>query len=143
MKTHDSETAKDLVQDTFIKVWESRYHLDETRSLKSFVYKIANNLTLNHLRHLKVKSNLIQYIEVEPISEGTPHSTLEDKEFQKQLLGFIEQLPLQTRTVFLMSRMEDLSYQEIADRLDISIKTVESHIGKALKRLREQVHTLK
>lgn len=140
LKTHDAVVAEDLVQETFIKIWESRHRLNEGLSLKAYAYKIANNLTLNYLRHVKVESNFRQHLEFEPVSGDSPDVLLENNEFQSQFLKAVDQLPQQTRMVFLMSRTEDLSYKEIAEILDISIKTVESHIGKALRLLRDQLH---
>jgi RNA polymerase sigma-70 factor (ECF subfamily) len=142
VKVRNSEAAKDIVQDTFIRIWETRHQLNEDLSLKSYAYKIADNLALNHLRHNKVISNFHQNLELEPLNEDTPHTLLESSEFHESFLHAIEQLPTQTRIVFLMSRTENLSYNEIAERLGISIKTVESHIGKALKLLRIQLISL-
>lgn len=142
VKVRNSEDAKDIVQDTFIRIWETRHQLNENLSLKSYAYKIADNLALNYLRHNKVVSNFHQNLEIELLTEETPHLLLEKSEFQNHFLQAIEQLPTQTRIVFLMSRTEDLSYKEISERLNISVKTVESHIGKALKLLRDQLHSL-
>jgi RNA polymerase sigma-70 factor (ECF subfamily) len=138
-KIYNQDTAKDLVQETFVKIWESRRRLNKDLSLKAYVYKTAANVSLNYLRHHKVVSDFLRSLEFEPLSYETPHSLFEKKEWNDRFFKTIEQLPPQTRTVFLMSRVEDFSYKEIAERLEISVKTVESHIGKALRILREEL----
>jgi RNA polymerase sigma-70 factor (ECF subfamily) len=134
----DQQIAEDLLQDVFYKLWINREKLDEHQSIKNYVYTIADNLILNHIRHLKVVAK--HQIESSPphfIKADSPQFILEEKEWQSKLSSAIEKLPEKTKVVFLMSRMEDLKYQEIADRLSISVKTVETHMVKALKTLRE------
>ena len=138
-KLGNVEAAEDIVQDVFIKLWENRHHLKEDRSLKAYLFTIANNLALNYIRHSKVVLKFQQELGREPSLQESPHSSLEKKEFHEKLLACIAALPEKPRSVFMMSRMEQLSYQEIAERLDISIKTVESHIGNALKTLRQSL----
>ncbi|MGH7452525.1 MAG: RNA polymerase sigma factor [bacterium] len=140
-KLGNLEAAEDIVQDVFIKLWENRHQTKEGRSLKSYLFTIANNLALNYIRHSKVAMKFQQELGRESAMEESPHSFLEKKEFHKKLLACIAALPEKTRIVFMMSRMEQLSYQEIAARLDISIKTVESHIGNALKTLRKSLQS--
>jgi len=138
-RLNDIETAEDLLQEVFLKIWINRQNLDENKSIKAYIYTTANNLSLNHKRHKKVVYNYRkEYKDINKQTE-TPHQLLESKEFQEQLFQVIENLSDKVRIVFLMSRVEKLSYKEIADRLDISIKTVESHIVKALKQIREVV----
>jgi RNA polymerase sigma-70 factor (ECF subfamily) len=141
-KLGNIEAAEDVVQEVFIKLWENRHHLKEDRSLKSYLYTIANNLALNYIRHTKVVMKFQQESKEESSSQDSPHSSLEKKEFHEKLLAGIAALPEKQRLVFMMSRMESLSYKEIAERLDISIKTVESHIGPALKALRKSLQTV-
>jgi RNA polymerase sigma-70 factor (ECF subfamily) len=139
-KVKDPAIAEDLLQETFLKIWKTRAALDENRSIKNYLYTIADNLALNHFRHAKVVSNYKERRDAKIFSLGdSPEFILEEKEWQISLAKAIEALPEKTRVVFLMSRMEDLTYEEIASRLQISIKTVESHMTKALKLLREDL----
>ena len=136
-KTKDSSIAEDLLQETFLKVWKNRSTLDEARSLKNYLYTIADNLALNHFRHAKVVAAYQAQVQSKMFTSiDNPQFILEEKEWQAALMAAIEALPEKSRIVFLMSRMEDLTYEEIADRLSLSIKTVESHMTKALKLLR-------
>jgi len=133
--------AEDIVQDVFIKLWENRHQIKEDRSLKSYLFTIANNLALNYIRHAKIAMKFQQELSAESSLQESPQASLEKKEAHEKLLAGIAALPEKQRIVFMMSRMEQLSYQEIAERLDISIKTVESHIGNALKILRQLLQT--
>jgi len=136
-KLGNAAAAEDIVQDVFIKLWENRHQLKEDRSLKSYLFTIANNLALNYIRHSKVVLKFHQELSEESSLQESPQAVLEKNEFHEKLLAGIAALPEKQRLVFMMSRLEQLSYQEIAERLDISIKTVESHIGNALKTLRK------
>jgi RNA polymerase sigma-70 factor (family 1) len=141
-KTNDTQLAEDLLQDVFLKFWNARVALDENQSIKNYLYTIADNLVLNQWRHLKVVARHEREHEHERKEVSVtdnPQFVLEEKEWHARLQHAIDTLPEKPRIVFLMSRMEDLSYQEIADRLSISIKTVESHMVKALKLLRQSV----
>ena len=141
-KLGETAVAEDIMQEVFVKLWENRHSLKEDLSLKSYLYTIANNLALNHIRHNKV---VLQFQQEETQQErdySTPQDHLEESEFHANLLGAIEKLPEQNRIVFMMSRFEEFSYKEIAERLGISVKTVESHIGKALKTLRKSLQKI-
>jgi len=137
-KTRDVQVAEDLLQETFFKLWKNRNILDESQHLRSYVYTIAENLFLNYRRHLQVVRKHEELVQLTgPSSPDTPLFLLEQEEFNKQLTNAIEMLPEKVKDVFLLNRIENLSYQEIADRQSISIKTVESHMVKALRLLRE------
>ncbi|HYF67250.1 MAG TPA: RNA polymerase sigma-70 factor [Ohtaekwangia sp.] len=139
-KTRDQPLAEDLLQDVFCKLWSVRTTLNEEQSLRNYLYTMADNLVLNHFRHLKVVSRHHREADKTIFSQGdSPHFKLEEKEWHDTLVQAIESLPEKPRIVFLMSRLDDLTYQEIADRLSLSIKTVESHMVKALKILRETI----
>ncbi len=135
-KLRDSEASEDIVQEVFIKIWERRNLLDENRSIKSLLYTIALHLSLNYIRDSKKTESLSEHHEEIFFSKSVQHD-MESDEFKEILLKAIERLPAHPRIIFKMSRMEELSYKEIAERLSISVKTVESHIGKALKILRK------
>lgn len=138
-KLADADTAEDITQEVFVKLWENRGDVQPERSIKSYLYTIANNLTLNHIRHSKIvrKHQENTRLISENLAESSPEQLLEQVEFDEAILSAINHLPEKSRIVFQLSRMENLSYKEIAARLDISIKTVESHIGKSLKLLRQ------
>jgi RNA polymerase sigma-70 factor (family 1) len=139
-KTKDEALAEDMLQEVFLKCWNARHNLDETRSLRNYLYTIADNLVLNHIRHGKVMERHRDESQASETSNlDNPQFILEEKEWHVRLRKAIDDLPEKPRIVFLMSRMEDLSYQEIADRLTLSVKTVESHMTKALKILREKL----
>src|SRR6187551_1001587 len=135
LKTKDVQLAEDLLQEAFYKLWANRSKLDSEQSLKSYLYTIAEHLFLNHCRHQMVVQQYGQFRRGMTTAE-TPHFLLEEEEFRQQLESAINMLPEKVKEVFTMSRFEDLSYQEIADRQSISIKTVESHMVKALRLLR-------
>ena len=139
-KTKDAAQAEDLLQEVFLKLWNARTRLNENQSLKNYLYTIADNLLLNEIRHDKVvarhKSNT--HVAIFTNTEN-PEFLMEEREWRDRLEDTIASLPERPRIVFLMSRFEDLSYQEIADRLSISIKTVESHMVTALKHMREKL----
>lgn len=135
-KSKDTVLAEDLLQETFLKLWENRKTLDESQSVKAYLYKIAANLFLNHRRHLRIVDEHHTQIQTNGFLEAKhPQFLMEEQEFQTKLLSAIEGLPDRTREIFLMSRVEALSNKEIGVRLEISLKTVEAHIGKALHQL--------
>jgi RNA polymerase sigma-70 factor (ECF subfamily) len=135
-KLGNIETAEDLLQEVFARVWEKRHQLKETFSLKSYMFTIAHNLAANWIRHNRVVLNF----QIEQNNRNdryeSPYLELEYRELQSILIDAVAELPEHPRMVFMMSRFEGLTYKEIARRLNISIKTVECHMVKALKLLR-------
>lgn len=137
-KTRDAQLSEDLLQEAFLKLWNAREQLDEKQSLTNYLYTIAANLVVNHVRHMKVVAAHQEQANRSGASNvNNPQFILEEQEWKASLEKAIDALPDQARIVFLMSRMEDLSYKEIAERLGLSVKTVESHMTKALGSLRE------
>lgn len=137
MLLKDVDVAEEVVQSMFLKLWEKRDLLDVQTSAKAYLYKCVYNDSLNLLKHEQVKS---KYQDFTVRTMNTHHQAASNRvelsELQKELQLAIEALPEQCRIIFQMSRFEELKYKEIADRLGISIKTVENQMGKALKILR-------
>jgi RNA polymerase sigma-70 factor, ECF subfamily len=136
----DKVEAEEVVQSSFLNFWEKRSSLIITTSLKAYLYQTVRNRCLNVIKHDKVKQQHLQHETVMGINhhEGTSESILSNELEQKIYLA-MQVLPEQCRLVFKLSRFEELKYQEIADQLNISVKTVENQIGKALKIMREQL----
>ena len=133
----DMDEAEEMVQNAFLTIWEKRAAIEVHTSLKSYLYRAVYNSSLNLVKHRKVQRKH------EAFYRGTV--TAEYENTTEQLMGnelhglaqkAIEELPPQCRMVFKLSRFENLSYAEIAAQMNISAKTVENHIIRALKVLR-------
>lgn len=135
--SQDAALAEDLLQEVFLQLWETRTSLNEDHSVKSYLFTIAKNKFLNHLRHQKVVTAYASRVKVTRLfaTGETPEFDFEEKEFHELLKKAIAEMPEAMRTVFLMNRIDGLPVKEIADRLDISNRTVESHIYKAMRHL--------
>ena len=132
--------AEEIVQNVFYKIWEKASSLNFRSSLVAYLFRAIYNESLNHLKHLKVRSeNKLHIIYRTDISDETASNKIQVKELELKLQSALNELPEQCRTVFQLSRFEELRYREIADKLQISIKTVENHMGKALKLLRAKL----
>ncbi len=134
----DELAAEEIVQNQFLKLWEKRENLVIHTSLKAFMYRSVYHDSLNYIKHQKVKLKYQQHSAYSMKNESghSPSSKLQVKELEERLHAALNRLPEGCRTVFQMSRFEELKYREIADKLNISIKTVENQMGKALKTLR-------
>lgn len=130
--------AEDMVHNVFLKLMEKPFKLQQTSSLKSYLYRAVHNECINHLNRQKVRIVHQQQTDMgEEAEEGA--ETLQQKELKGLIFKAINSLPEQCRTVFQLSRFEELKYVEIAAELGISVKTVEKHMIKALKRLKIQL----
>jgi len=133
----DIHTSEELVQDVFLKIWENPYQLSEIKSVKSYLYRSVINAAINHINRQK---NIAQH-HLKLASELSDDYLIElDEEHEVIVLlrSEIEKLPAQCKKIFKMSRFDFLKYKEIAQRLNISEKTVENHIGLALRTLRHR-----
>jgi RNA polymerase sigma-70 factor (family 1) len=131
----DMDAAQDVVQEVFSYLYEQRDTLLISTSLKSFLYKSVTNKSLNILKHEGVKQRNHAHIK-ETSSEGFEEDALETAELEAKINQLIDELPTECARIFRMSRMDQKSNQEIADELNISKRTVETQISKALKTLR-------
>jgi RNA polymerase sigma-70 factor, ECF subfamily len=134
----DPEESQEVVQDMFVKIWEAREEIDPENSLKSYVFKTVQNLSLNRLRRKKVESRYIEIYKLVYIDnqEFSAHESLLGKELEAHIVHTIKKLPSECRKIFDLSRSEGLKYKEIAETLNISVKTVETQMSKALRSFR-------
>ena len=132
-----SAIVEDLVQDVFFEFWKKHDKIEINISIRAYLRRAVVNKTLNYIRDQRLKT-------VSPENRPEPVSTfvevekqMEAADLQKQIDEVIDSLPERCRMVFVLSRFEEKSYKEIAKELDISIKTVENQISKALKVMRK------
>ncbi|MEZ4903317.1 MAG: RNA polymerase sigma-70 factor [Spirosomataceae bacterium] len=136
----DTEEAEEIVQNVFVTIWEKRETIEITQSLQSYLYRAVHNHCLNRIKHQKVRDEHQQYVQdYQEVSYESVSETVYKNELEQQLSKSIEKLPEQCRIIFKMSRFEELRYQEIADKMGLSVKTIENQIGKALKILRTEL----
>lgn len=133
----DMELAEDLVQDVFLQLWEKKEQIkDET--VRAFLFTIAKNNFLKSRR--RVKNELkFQSAFFENTEHKSPEYILEMKEFDKKLQRVISEIPEKSRMVFLMHRIDGMTYSEIAQNLQLSVKAVEKRMSKALSVLNEKL----
>jgi len=136
----DPEEAEEVVQNTFTNIWEKRDTLSIHTGVKPYLYAMVRNACLNQLKHAKIKQqHAAMEIAVGERSVESVSRTVEASELEVRIQEAMSKLPEQCRLVFKLSRFEDLKYAEIAEQLNISIKTVENQMGKALRVMREQL----
>ena len=129
--------AEEIASDVFYKLWLKKETIKIDVSLAGYLYKSAYNACMDNIRHNKkkkaFKSEMLHHLTETTLDAA---NNLNTKDFEKNLRNALLGLPEQCRTVFQLNRMEELSYKDISNRLGISIKTVEAHLSKALRRLR-------
>ena len=141
--TGDLNQAEDVVQDVFVRLWDKRDQMDQERNIRSYIYTMVRNHALEIIRRQSLGSKINQ--ELLYLQNDTEESPVEETEIEKivildQIYVSIRQLPPKCGEVFTLSKVNGLSYAQIAEHMDISIKTVENNMGKALKLLREMLN---
>jgi len=135
--TRDPVVGEEIVQNIFVKLWEKKEETEIRGSVSVYLYRAVHNESLNHLKHMKVRSKYQSHAVHEMKNQSdSAYKKIILKELEAKLQRALHELPEQCRTIFQLSRFEELKYREIAERLDISPKTVENQMGKALKLLR-------
>ncbi len=134
---NDLDHAEEVVQNMFVRLWEKKDSINIDTSVKSYLYKAVYHASLNEIRHRKIKENYLSMQKHEQVTE--PDAKGNVKELELKIEKALLNLPEQCRLIFRMSRFEDLKYREIAAILNISIKTVENQMGKALRLMRENL----
>jgi RNA polymerase sigma-70 factor (family 1) len=132
----DIIVAEDIVQEVFLKIWEKQHQIKE-ETIKALLFTIARNLYFNQHKR-SVLQFRFQNTYLSRIEHESPEFLLEMKEFDRNLQKAISDLPEKCRTYFLMNRIDDRKYSEIAEIMGVSVKAVEKQISKAIKQLKKQ-----
>ena len=137
----DMDKARSLVQQVFVDLWIKREKLNVTQSIKSYMYNAVKNKSIDYLRQHK---NTIQInANIENTQETPFLNLIQEAEISNKINDSINHLPERCREIFILCRFEGLKHKEIAEKLNISVKTVEMQIGIALKKLRESLSNQK
>lgn len=134
------EQAEEVIQDTFYNIWKNKKTLNIKTSLKAYLYTAVKNNCLQEIRKHNLDIKYENYYKSHYSNNSiSPVEELNAKELSKVINKTLNSLPERCREIFKMSRYEGLKYHEIADKLSISIKTVEANMGKALKQFRSNL----
>jgi RNA polymerase sigma-70 factor, ECF subfamily len=136
----DHDTAEEIVQDLFFRLWQDKEKLNIESSLNGYLFRSVHNRCLHYIEHARVverHAEEMSYQQTESIE--SPSDILNYKELQEKVARIIERLPERCGKIFTMSRFEGLKYTEIAEKLSVSVKTVEANMGRALKEFRKEL----
>lgn len=137
---NDSAAAEEVVQNIFYKLWERSETISISGSIAAYLYRAVNNESLNQIKHMKIRAQHKVFVQHRPLENvDTTEKGMHLKDLENRLRSALNDLPEQCRTIFQLSRFEELRYRDIADRLGLSVKTVENQMGKALKILRTKL----
>jgi RNA polymerase sigma-70 factor (ECF subfamily) len=131
-----ADIAEEIVQDVLLRVWHNRAQLDPQQSLRPYLYRAARNQALNHLKRRRLEERWQHTSNTTSASSMATDDAVRSHELSDAIDQAVGGLPERCRLIFLMSREQGLTYQEIADVLGLSVKTVETQMGRALKALR-------
>lgn len=135
----DRGTAEEIVQDFFVGVWEKKEDLNVETSIKNYFFQSIKNRCLNYIQHQKTKNRYAQKIIAEKENNYSADDVFVEIDLAQKIEESINSLPQKRREIFRLSRQEGLKYHEIAKKLNISIKTVETHMSLAIKSLRDKL----
>lgn len=134
---HNYALSEDLVQEVLYKIWVSRDTITINTSLKNYLFKSCHNQFLQNIRKQKQKMDLLESLRYDAIYEMHDEELNDNNTRVSQLNSLIEKLPNKCKQVFIKSKFEKKKYKEIAEEMNISIKTVENHISNALTFIRK------
>jgi len=139
---NDVDASEEVVQDIFYKLWNNREKIEISSSVKSYLFRSVRNSCLNTIKHINIREEYKEHNEREMKTEESNYDDImQTSEIEEKIRETIDLLPTERRKVFIMSRFDGLKYKEIAEKQNISIKTVENQMGKAIKFMREKLST--
>lgn len=133
---NDTEAAKDITQKVFIRLWENRENIDPKKSIQSYLFTSVRNRSLNYIRDQKKYRSYVLDVEFGAVDIALEEDEFALEDLKSKVAAALAELPEKCRIVFEMSRFQNMKYKEIAEDLDISVKTVEAHMSRALKGLK-------
>jgi RNA polymerase sigma-70 factor, ECF subfamily len=136
---YDGDEVEEIVQGFFVKLWERKASIDISTSVKNYLFSSIKNHCFNYLKHQKIKVKHHDYTLQHADQPIDASDYCMETELMEKIEASIEALSPRRREIFLLSRNKGLKYREIAEELGISIKTVETQMGQALKELREKL----
>jgi RNA polymerase sigma-70 factor (family 1) len=136
----DHDTAEEIVQDLFFRIWQDKDKIKIESSLNGYLFRSVHNRCLHYIGHTRVVERHAEEMSYrQPETQESPSDILHYKELQARIAAILERLPERCGQVFYLSRFEGLKYSEIAKKLSVSVKTVESNMGRALKEFRKEL----
>jgi RNA polymerase sigma-70 factor (ECF subfamily) len=136
---HDDVAAEEIVQEFFVKLWEKRDQISIETSVKNYFFRSVKNLCLNFIQHNKTKIAHAQKLQSEVENNFSDDNNYPEPDLYEKIEESINSLPEKRREIFRLSRQDGLKYHEIAQKLNISIKTVETQMSLAIKTLRDKL----
>jgi RNA polymerase sigma-70 factor (ECF subfamily) len=134
----DDAEAEEVVQDFFVKLWERRDRIEIETSVKNYFFRSVKNLSLNRIKHEQIRLKHAQHVVADSETNDYDDHFIE-VDLAQAIEKSISELPVKRREIFRLSREEGLKYREIAEKMNISVKTVEVQMGLAIKTLREKL----
>jgi len=135
-----TEEAENLMQDVFLNLWENRHKVEKDSSIKSYVFTITYNSAISIIRKKSRESQFFEYLKsIQETTERPVNEEIEYNELAKKLDEIINALPQRQKEVYMLHRVEGLKFSEIAERLNISVNTIENHMSRALKTIRKKL----
>jgi RNA polymerase sigma-70 factor (ECF subfamily) len=135
----DGAAAEEIVQDVMLELWRRRETLVIETTLQAYLYRATRNRSLNRIRHERIAERAQPYIRGDAGAQPHADAGVVEAEIDAALRSAVSELPARCREVFELSRVHGLTYAEIAQTMEISVKTVEAQMGKALRILRERL----
>ena len=136
----DHDTSEEIVQDLFFKLWQDKEKIEIKSSFNGYLFRSVHNRCLHYIEHNKVVERHVEEVSHRKSeSPENPSDILHYKELQARIARILDRLPERCGKIFYMSRFEGLKYIEIAEKLSVSVKTVESNMGRALKEFRKEL----
>jgi RNA polymerase sigma-70 factor (ECF subfamily) len=135
----NDSAAEEIVQDFFVKFWEKREHISIETSIKNYLFRSIKNHSINYIKHNKTKLRYTQKVISESEDNYSDDNNFPETELIDKIEESISSLPEKRKEIFRLSRQDGLKYHEIAKKLNISIKTVETQMSLAIKTLRDKL----
>ena len=136
----DQDDAEEIVQELFYRIWQDRQKIRIESSLNGYLFRSVHNRCLHFIEHNRVVVKHAEEMSLRlPESPESPSDILNYKELQARIAGILEKLPERCGKIFCMNRFEGLKYNEIAEKLSVSVKTVEANMGRALREFRKEL----